>query len=964
MRGLLARRSSSRATSGYDAFISYSHLEDDALAATLQVGLESFGTPWFRSRTLRVFRDTTDLTATPGLLSEIIGALSTARWFILVASERAAKSRWVNEEVSWWLDNRDHERLLIALSDGQIAWVGQDFDWDHTTALPAVLAGAFTEEPGWIDLRKVKRALPESGDVAAHGRPHRLARYRARRQVGDWVAALAAPIRGMAKDNLVGEHLRYRKQTRRIVQAVLAVMLFLTVGASAAAAVAASQLAAARTQTRIATSRELAALSETLLTKHLDLAELFAVEAYRLNPSGQALAALFQAVTAGPHLVTYLAAGGTVSAVAGSADGRVIVAGRSDGTVLRWSLPATRPAVIARMSREVTGVSVNGNGSAVVADSQAAALRWDLGRGVRPLRIAAGQRPVAVSISESGRFAAVASTPPMEAPEQLKLTVFGPDARMVNATSVASVTIGPQYLTFSGDSQLTTLGSAYGAWRRLSVPGLRSLGGTSYEFGNEDVAALSPGGEFIGASLGTTTLAAWDLAKQPKPTTWNSLNIPTRGANPSALAINAQGTLIAQAADGSIYLSGITRGRSPSAPLALTGNSVVNDGTLAFAGRSELVSASGGLLTLWDSKQYARIAAEASITAPFGCAACGPPALSVQPSGARVAVVAGPSNTMTEEDLSPAAGQVVRHSVDGTYGAPLWMPDGKRLIVLTSGGGAQVWSTVRGFTRLGQWPSPAAMLPDPNSPPVLPLATAFQPGERTLLEVFTNGAILIRDAMTGKVDTFIVGPHSLADGTEASSSAAVDAEGQSVAIVTAHGVVLTSIASRHVHVLPGNSSDKVAFYGERLLIQQPDGPLQVWDGGSARLVKTIAGTTSTAAGPVVGRNGLVAETSSDGSAVVIDLNSGITLGSFRPPAGTYFYSMSIGMSPDGSSLVTVTEATFGGGDQGSLTDWRMSVGTWLKVACATAGHALSDADWQEYVGGSPPGQLACSPGSA
>ena len=99
MKSSLGRRSSERAGSGYDAFISYSHLEDDALAATLQAGLETFATPWFRSRTLRVFRDTTDLTATPGLLSEITVALSAARWFILVASERAASSRWVSEEV-------------------------------------------------------------------------------------------------------------------------------------------------------------------------------------------------------------------------------------------------------------------------------------------------------------------------------------------------------------------------------------------------------------------------------------------------------------------------------------------------------------------------------------------------------------------------------------------------------------------------------------------------------------------------------------------------------------------------------------------------------------------------------------------------------------------------------------------------------------------------------------------------
>jgi hypothetical protein len=46
------------ATSGYDAFISYSHALDGALAPALQTGLERFAKPWYRPRALRVFRDT------------------------------------------------------------------------------------------------------------------------------------------------------------------------------------------------------------------------------------------------------------------------------------------------------------------------------------------------------------------------------------------------------------------------------------------------------------------------------------------------------------------------------------------------------------------------------------------------------------------------------------------------------------------------------------------------------------------------------------------------------------------------------------------------------------------------------------------------------------------------------------------------------------------------------------------
>jgi WD40 repeat protein len=932
------------------------------LAATLQAGLESFATPWFRSRTLRVFRDTTDLSATPDLLSEITVALNTASWFILVASKQAAQSRWVGEEVSRWLANKDPKRFLIALTDGEIVWAGQDFDWNRTTALPGVLAGAFTEEPGWIDLRDVKRVLAEGSGAAAHGRLRRLTRYQARPQVGDWVAALGAPIRGVPKDSLVGQHLRYRKHTRRIVQATLAVLLFLAAAASAAAAVAGSQLVAARTQNRIATSRELSALSETLLTRHLDLAELFAVEAYQLNPGGQALAALFQAVTADRHLVTYLAAGGNVSAVAGSADGRVIVAGRSDGEVLRWSLPDTKPAVIARMTHAVTGVAVSGDGTAAVAVGQVAALRWDRGRGVRMLRLVSAQRPMAASISPSGHFVAVASAPPREALDGIRLTIFGSDARMVNATGIANGASSRQYVSFSGDSQVTIMGSDSGAWRRLSVPDLRLLGGRDIEIGNEDTAALSPGGRFVGSSNRGRVLSFRDITKQPNAAGGNEITIDTHVATSSALAINRQGTLIAQAAGGLIYVTGITRGRVSSTPLVLAGNSVFNYGDLAFAGRDELVSASGNLLTLWNLRQFSRIATETSISAPQGCNACGGPMVSVKPGGGRMAVMAGGGSTVTVQDLPSGAKSTQSSATPGTYGSPLWTPDGKRLFVPTDNGGANIWSAAPNFVPVGKWshtiPQKSAA---GNSPAVsiIPIATEFRPDGKTVVEVFPNGAIMLRDGTTGKIEKSIAGPSSLVDGLVPSFSASVDTAGQWAAVVTAHGVVVTSIATGRGHTLPGSSADKVAYDGERLLVQQPDGPLQIWDAGAAHLAKTIAGVADTVAGPAGNRDGLIAETSPDGSAVIIDLDSGSSLGSVGLPAGIFFYSAGIGMPAYGGSLVTVTEAT-GDGSPGTLTDWQMSATAWLKVACDSAGHALSDADWQEYVGGSPPAQLACS----
>jgi hypothetical protein len=79
-------------SSGYDVFISYSHALDGALAPALQTGLEQFSKPWYRPRALRVFRDTTSLSANPGLWSSIEKALASSAWLVLMASPQAARS--------------------------------------------------------------------------------------------------------------------------------------------------------------------------------------------------------------------------------------------------------------------------------------------------------------------------------------------------------------------------------------------------------------------------------------------------------------------------------------------------------------------------------------------------------------------------------------------------------------------------------------------------------------------------------------------------------------------------------------------------------------------------------------------------------------------------------------------------------------------------------------------------------
>jgi hypothetical protein len=190
--------------SGYDAFISYSHALDNALAPALQNGLEQFAKPWYRPRALRVFRDTTSLSANPGLWSSIEKALASSTWLVLMASPQAARSPWVDREVAWWLANKSPQQLLVVLTEGEFAWNEDAGHGDEAAAaLPPALRGAFVENPRWVDLRWLHDA-----DQVDQSNP----------RLRECVADIAAAVHEIPKDMLVGEHIRQHRRTMRLAR--------------------------------------------------------------------------------------------------------------------------------------------------------------------------------------------------------------------------------------------------------------------------------------------------------------------------------------------------------------------------------------------------------------------------------------------------------------------------------------------------------------------------------------------------------------------------------------------------------------------------------------------------------------------------------------------------------------------------------------------------------------------------
>jgi len=315
-------------TGTYDAFISYSHEQDRALAPAIRSGLERLARPWTRRRALRVFQDASGLAATPGLQDTLVKTLDGSRFLILLASPRAAESTWVNKEVSHFA-TRSPQSILLALTDGDCEWndTQGDFDWTRTTAVPPALRNVFVEEPLWVDLRWAR-------EVSSLGL--RDPRFR------EAIANLAAPIHGIARDDLDALDLHEHRKARRARRAAIVGLATLTATSTLGALVAVDQSRAAREQrleaqdqrdqalsaSRRSDAQRLAVVSSSLASESTDTALLLALHSQARATTDEGLLALGQAITQPAAAMGLLP---------GSAGGGQALAGTLDGTLMAWT---------------------------------------------------------------------------------------------------------------------------------------------------------------------------------------------------------------------------------------------------------------------------------------------------------------------------------------------------------------------------------------------------------------------------------------------------------------------------------------------------------------------------------------------------------------------------------------------------------------------------------------------------
>ena len=108
----------------YKAFISYRHLPDDMrVAKKLEKTIERYVIPSVlrvdgRKKLGYAFRDKEELPISSDLSGSIRNALDRSEYLIVICSPETPKSRWVLEEIEYFLSTHDRDHLLAVLISG------------------------------------------------------------------------------------------------------------------------------------------------------------------------------------------------------------------------------------------------------------------------------------------------------------------------------------------------------------------------------------------------------------------------------------------------------------------------------------------------------------------------------------------------------------------------------------------------------------------------------------------------------------------------------------------------------------------------------------------------------------------------------------------------------------------------------------------------------------------------------
>jgi WD40 repeat protein len=920
----------------WDAFISYARSASTREAQRLQTAIQTFAKPWYRLRAVRIFRDDSSMSANPALWSSIEQGLREARFMVVLLSRAAARSEYVAGEIAWWLRNKDASSILLVHDDGTLAWDRQrnDFTAD-TDCVPAPLRGAFREEPRWTDL-----SWFDAPGSAGPADP----------RFTEKVADLAATIRGIPRDELVGDDVVQHKRAWRLAKVAIGALSLLLIASVVASIIAIAQRNQVQRQATALLARQLAVTADSLLTRDLRRAQLLAVQAYRTDPTADTRAALLRATLASPALRRFVTFAAEITALSPSSDGRFVAVGLDNGEVYSWDVAQAAPVARLRLAHRVLDVGISDDAQVLAAVDGTSTL-VATGTGVGTLVVPTQSSPGLVAVSPSGTGIVICS----RTRETRPLTLVDLVAKS-QRTVASTLGTGPFALQFAGDDQVVL--SNPGAQRR-TFPGFKLLASGDFNYGNHSTASrLSGDGAFTSSTNGDAEVAVWPIdGDQDHPPRYAFVPM----TQPRASALNYDASRLAVADADGIHVAEVRKteaaagyGHSADPARLFEGITQVNDTGLAFLGRtSRFVAASGSDLSLWDPDSSGRSSTTAPIAVDWACMGCGSPTVALSPDSSTMAVRDGNWAKLLVTSVPGNSGNLSASyapTVDvGYFAPPVWLD------------GSTVLQVAAGTTQ----PSGAAL---PALPPGLIGWTVGVPDTQVLLVrpaadrssvlvVTGDGRIQRRDARTGALQSEVtVAPPASGDWFDA----AVDDDLSTVALTPAHGtfMVVDAATGKQRFTIADADVSRSLFAAGSLWVRYNSGVIERRDAITGAVQRRLPGRlTVSTLGELSQASGVLAIPTDQG-VTLYDTGSDATLGSVDSPRGWGELRRGSALSVDGSALVTVFEPNGDGGSGLAITT-TLAPEALVAVACRTSGGSLTPADWTALVGPDVPADLTC-----
>jgi len=920
----------------YGAFISYSHSGDADFVRFLQRELERFAKPWNKMRSVRMFRDESNLSATPGLWSTLEDALSSSQWLILVASTESASSEWVNKEVMWWREHRSMSRLLILLTSGDIVWddATKDFDRTATTAVPPALLGVLTEEPLWVDARWARTAEAyEPNDP------------RAQRTVVD----IASTLRGIDKDSMVGEAAREYRRTKRLTRGAIVGLSGLLVLALVSAGFAWVQRNTAVAATRAAQSRQLASLADQYMDSDVGLASYFALAGYAIDENAQTQSVLTGAALASPQMVATAQIAEQVNVFADCLAPGLVVAGLRNGDVISWDWNSGEVTTIGHLTGSIQAVALDEAADVFAATDGTTVIVGEPGDAKEvDTPVSTEDRIEGIALSLDGTTLFVTGGK-YDANPIWAINLASGHSSLVTAPDWATsgLTSGVQLITGT-DGNITLFDRKYGSFARVDPVAGEVLSEGVVPFGTYQGPAVSPDGAWLGAFTKLSDLV-WVWPSSAEISDKSEVQNINTGVDTDAyaFAIDQNGRIAISNTNGVI----VTSAGSQDDQVVLVGTGATD--YLEFSSDGALISAAGNRLMAWDVSQSSRVSVLYPVMLGSNCTACGGPTIAISPDGTQVVSIDGNETFATvlslvdgsATDLADGDASSRLNSFD--YDFPVWVGNSLIMVVFP-----QTGSNFQEGT-LPEQPDGVVALPIKSPPRAvgatdsgdllvvssLPKKTTNDPSGTVLTWYSISGDAIRTETLWSGMDPpkVILGPGAQ----------------YIVAIIGGTQIEVLDTASLQVKwetTSPQNYSYQIVASQDVLVIERTDGKVDVY-GSSGALERTIPLDACHLADATSDGN-LIALACPDQSVMLVDLSTGQHVAKLPGVSTAPYAKIGVQFAQDGDHIaVAQYPASFSSSDNGYITYYDLSNDRLKEAACTVASTWLSVDEWASYAPG-------------